>query len=46
MNCFNAVLKRGKSAAVIQEIVLQSRLEFNVEEEAVPLYEDIVKEEE
>jgi len=33
MRRFDTVLERGKGAAVIEEIVLQSRIEFNVEAE-------------
>lgn len=31
MDRFNSVLQQGKGGAVIEEIVLQSRVEFNVE---------------
>ena len=37
---FNLVLERGKAAAVIEEIVLQSRVEFNVETEAQDTFLD------
>lgn len=45
MNHFDAILEQGKGAAVIEEIVLQSRVEFNVEAEKqdVLIYEDTVK---
>jgi hypothetical protein len=33
MNIFEQVLATGKGARVIEEIVLQSRVEFNVETE-------------
>jgi hypothetical protein len=33
MSHFDRVLERGKGAAVIEEIVLQSRVEINVEAE-------------
>ncbi|MEH1867622.1 MAG: restriction endonuclease [Nostoc sp.] len=44
---FDTVLQRGKDAAVIEEIVLQSRVEFNVEaeEQDVIVYENTVEEE-
>ena len=47
MNRFDAVLEQRKGAAVIEEIVLQSRVEFNVEaeEQDVLIYEDTVEEE-
>lgn len=42
MNRFDSVLEQGKGKAVIEEIVLQSRIEFNVEaeEQDVLIYED------
>ena len=47
MNCFDRVLERDKGTAVIEEIVLQSRVEFNVEaeEQDVFLYENRVEDE-
>jgi hypothetical protein len=44
MHRFNSVLQQGKGGAVIEEIVLQSRVEFNVEaeEQDVLLYGDTV----
>lgn len=46
MRRFDAVLERNKGAEVIEEIVLQSRIEFNVEAEKqdVVAYEDGVEE--
>ena len=48
MHRFDLVLKQGKGGAVIEEIVLQSRVEFNVEaeEQDVLIYEGKVKLEE
>ncbi|ERT07935.1 putative type II restriction endonuclease [Lyngbya aestuarii BL J] len=42
---FNSVLERGQGGAVIQEIVLQSRIEFNVESETqdILIYDDTVQ---
>ena len=47
MQRFDAILEQGKGSAVIEEIVLQSRVEFNVEaeEQDVLIYEDTVEEE-
>lgn len=47
MHRFDLVLEQGKGGAVIEEIVLQSRVEFNVEaeEQDVLFYEGIVDEE-
>ncbi|CAD5938082.1 hypothetical protein NO976_01795 [Planktothrix agardhii] len=43
MSHFDRVLERGKGAAVIEEIVLQSRVEFNVEaEEQDILIKDVI----
>lgn len=44
MQRFDAVLQRGKGSAVIEEIVLQSRVEFNVEaeEQDVLIYENTI----
>ena len=44
MDRFNSVLQQGKGGAVIEEIVLQSRVEFNVEaeEQDVLIYGDRV----
>ena len=44
MDRFNSVLQQGKGGAVIEEIVLQSRVEFNVEaeEQDVLIYGDTV----
>ena len=43
MHRFNTVLEQGKGGAVIEEIVLQSRVEFNVEaeEQDVIIYDDL-----
>lgn len=45
MQRFDAVLQRGKGSAVIEEIVLQSRVEFNVEAEDqdVLIYENTIE---
>jgi hypothetical protein len=47
MSHFDKVLERGKGAAVIEEIVLQSRVEFNVEaeEQDILINEDGVEDE-
>ncbi|MDF5738941.1 MULTISPECIES: restriction endonuclease [unclassified Nostoc] len=47
MHRFDTVLEQGKGVAVIEEIVLQSRVEFNVEaeEQDILIYEDTVEEE-
>jgi hypothetical protein len=47
MSHFDRVLERGKGAAVIEEIVLQSRVEFNVEaeEQDILINEDGVEDE-
>ncbi|MGL6137165.1 MAG: type II restriction endonuclease, partial [Planktothrix sp.] len=47
MSHFDTVLERGKGAAVIEEIVLQSRVEFNVEaeEQDILINEDGVEDE-
>lgn len=47
MHYFDTGLEQGKGAAVIEEIVLQSRVEFNVEaeEQNILIYEDTMEEE-
>ena len=47
MNYFDRILERDKGIAVIEEIVLQSRVEFNMEaeEQDVFLYENTVEDE-
>lgn len=47
MHHFESVLEQGKGGAVIEEIVLQSRVEFNAEaeEQDVLVYESTVGEE-
>ena len=46
MHRFDTVLEQGKGTAVIEEIVLQSRVEFNVEaeEQDILIDEDTVEE--
>ncbi len=46
MHRFDTILEQGKATTVIEEIVLQSRVEFNVEaeEQNIIIYENIVEE--